>query len=456
METSSRLRFQIEEDGLKATVAVSPGAAVTAAVFDEALNATGIVAGVDREGCTVLAAELENPDFHCEAQVIAVGRACEPSHDAWLELVFAEGAQAGHLREDGSVDYHDRELLKAVRSGEVLAVFHPAETGRPGQKVDGSALLPVAPRELPVRFLAGVELGEDRKLRATRSGVILYVPGKSLNVVDHHVHEGSVDMHSGNLHMQGSLVIKGDVLHPFNVVTSGDLDVVGNVEVANIVSGGSLRIQRGVRGGEGSKIHAAADISIRHAQSAELCAGGTICAGEVINSHLVASEVRISGRLRGGLVEAETRIVIHEVGAANGTETELVAARPLDLPVDEARLLLTAEKATAREPKSSSLGRLAIHDREPRSSSLGRIAIHDRESKSISSPRTVSTAELQHLAQLERRHEELLDRATIEVEIAHPGVTLRIGAAHVTLTETVRSLRYHLDRESNTLYATKL
>jgi len=450
--------------------------------LDAALQQAGIGVELDAEVRSRLVEGLATESFTCEALPIAHGRPLVPAQDAWLELSFAPGIQAGHVREDGTVDYHDRELLKTVEHGELLAELHPALPGVTGRRVTGEVLRPDAPRELSIRLLPGVERGRDDRVRATRSGVVLYVPDKSLDVVDHHVHEGPVDMHSGDLMMQGSLVVRGDVLHPFRVIASGDLDISGSVDAATVIAGGRLRIQRGVRGAEGACVHAAADLSVHHAQYAELRCGGRLTVTEAVNSHMVAKEIEITGRVRGGLVEAESHLLVHEAGTPHGTETLLVVGNPVEVASAEASVLLSEERGRGRSADSGAQRPPASRDAAPRSLRGGRHEMRPEPSHSSVRGRPLSVLqelaqaashqagpesrrELTHEAaveetqrqlQWEARRDELLQSATVELGLAHRGVTLRMGSAHLTLEETVRAVRFRFDRETGQLVPEKL
>lgn len=481
MVVSPRLQLSISEDGLTATITVPRGDPVTGDELVQAFSELGITAGVDEESCSLLVTNLSNPEFHCKDTVLAVGRPAIKGRDAWFEPLFEQGIQAGHARDDGTVDYHNRDLLKPAHVGDLLAIVHPPVAGTSGLRVDGSPIEPAPASPIHMRFLSGVELTSDGQVHAKRSGSLLYLPDKSIDVVERHVHDGPVDLHSGDLHMQGSLVVKGDVQHSFKVITTGDLDIVGGVEAATVVSGGSVRIQRGVRGAEGTFVHASGSIATHHAQSAVVICGGELTCGESVNSRLVAVEVKVSGRVRGGSVEAESFIVVHEAGAPNGVETLLVAAKPLQFDPDEAQSLLSHDEHAplSQRGRPSAAGRfdtkghhapllhtpkdshLRITDaggpmsQRGRAMSLG--GFKATKDKSLDGePSSVKSSELHHHADLERRREELQRSATIEVALAHPGVTIRIGSASVTLAATVHSMRYYFDSESGALLATKL
>ncbi|MGC4064942.1 MAG: FapA family protein [Polyangiaceae bacterium] len=216
----ARIRTHISEDGLSAYVSVTPGPSLEGSALLDELAAQGVTTGLLDETIASLAAAIADPTFHCEATLVAIGRAAIPPVDAYIEWAVAVGLLAGHVREDGSVDYHDREFPKPLRRGEELGTLHAPVAGVEGIRIDGSPIGVAVARKLGVRLGSGVEVVGERIL-SSRDGVLLFIAGQSLDVVDHHVHQGPVDLHCGNLNMQGSLAIKGDVLRPFQVSATG-------------------------------------------------------------------------------------------------------------------------------------------------------------------------------------------------------------------------------------------
>ena len=307
---NSRLKIRVPSDGLAAYLTVAAGAAIERAEFDSELQRSGVAAGIVPEQYDRIRQGLVDSEFACDEVLFAAGAGAEDGRGARLELNFAEGIQAGHVRDDGSFDYYERELLKPVRCGDVLGSVHPATVGIAGLRVDGASIAPKPGSELGVELRSGVAVGPDQLVRATRNGVVLYKARQVLDVVDHHVHQGPVDLHSGNLRMQGSLAIRGDVKRPFSVVATGDIEISGNVEAASVRAGGRVHVRGGVRGGEGAAVSAEGDLTVTHAQAAELHCGGQLRIQDAINSELSAAQIFATGKLRGGNAVAESQVVV--------------------------------------------------------------------------------------------------------------------------------------------------
>jgi uncharacterized protein len=436
--SNSRLKIRVQSDGLCAYLAVAAGAAIEPAQFDNELQRSGVVSGIVPEHYDRIKQGLIDPEFTCDEVLFATGTAAEDGFGARLELNFAEGIQAGHVRDDGTFDYYERELLKPVRCGDVLGSVHPATVGVAGQRVDGATSAPKPGAELAEELRSGVALGSDQLVRAARNGVVLYKARQALDVVDHHVHQGPVDLHSGNLRMQGSIAIRGDVKRPFSVAATGDIEISGNVDAASVRAGGRVHVRGGVRGGEGAAVSAEGDLTVMHAEAAELHSGGQLRIQDAINSELSAAQIFATGKLRGGSAVAESQVVVREAGATNGVDTQLTAGEPVVMPVAEAQRVIASLK---RERMAQRAG--------------GRNTDRDKGGKVGRVRAEIDADEVQRLAERVRRRDVLLDSAFIQVGVAHPGVSLHIGGAHVSLDVTARSTRYVFDRETSLLRAEK-
>jgi uncharacterized protein (DUF342 family) len=426
----SRLTICVAEDGLSATLTVAPGPTITATELEAAILNSGIVIGVIESTKASVLEAAQDPNFACAGETLARGRAPQPGSDARFEPAFSEGLQAGHVRDDGSLDLHDRELLKPVHTGDTLGTIYAAKPGCDGERVDGGTIPVAKSRPLTLSLKSGVTVDSDGLVRAARDGVILYKSGQVLDVVEHHEHRGPVDMRSGDLNMQGSLVVRGDVTHPFAVAATGDLEIVGSVDSASVLAGGELRVRGGMRGDDGGTICAGGNMRLHHVESAELYCGAQLTLQEAVNCQLTAREVRVERRMRGGSATAETQVTVNEAGAASGVTTRLVAGEPLELPVEEARRAIAAAKS-----ERAALRRGGRNDTRPKGGKLSRTRA------------ALSADELKRATERAKQRQALLDIASITVTLAHEGVELAIGEAHITLDQPVRKVRYSFDRE---------
>jgi uncharacterized protein (DUF342 family) len=425
----ARITVMVAADGLSASARVFSGPPMGEAEIREALESAGVVFGVRQDAVERLAAELTDELFTVSAFVLAEGAYAEPGKDGYFVPAFVAGIQPGHVREDGTMDFLDRELLKPVAQGTVLGHLHKASAGQTGRRVDGSEQPIAKTREFQLRLGPGAALEANGDVTATRAGVLLFSGRDSIDVVQHHVHTGKVDLRSGHLDMEGSLVVKGSVERLFRAAASGDVEIQGGVEYGSVQAGGSLRVSGGVRGGETGMVSAEGDVSVRQAEYAQIVCGGLLKLESAINCELVARDIQITGKLRGGKARAERSVVAREAGVAQGVATELTSALPIERPV------LAAKRSVASAKDQRQLvHKSARNDERGKGGKAGRATA------------TLQSADLVRKVELAQRRDALLPDAFVEVSgTVHPGVTIQIGTATLTVDQADQGVRFSFD-----------
>jgi uncharacterized protein (DUF342 family) len=443
MSDGGRIQVRIASDGLTAEVVVVAGAAADVPEVHAALQAAGVTFGVDEASCMRLGAQLGDEQFCSSGEVVARGVLPTKPEEARLELLFHPGLQPGHLRDDGSMDYWDRELLKSVAKGDTVARAHAAKEGTPGHRVDG-VVLPADPlRGPPLRVGDGVEIGGDGAVRARRAGVVVFTEVGGVDVVDRLVHAGDVDLHSGHLKMEGSVVVKGSVARLFNVRATGDVDITGGVDGGSVYAGGNLAVRQGVRTSDVGMVCAEGDMAVHHAEGASLSCGGNLKIEDAVNCQLMASTIHVLRRLRGGSAVAETKLTVGEAGSPAGHATMLAAGDPVERPVlralrdvADARTQRMAERRTCSSPGGG-----------PGRCKGGKFGRANME---------LEQAELERKIERARRRAHLVATATIQVQNAvYAGVTVRIGDWTYTLDQSTRDVCFSLDDDGQKIVAGK-
>ncbi|MET0340327.1 MAG: FapA family protein [Polyangiales bacterium] len=425
--------MRIAGDGLSASVDVDAGEPADAEQVARALAHAGVVFGLDAEACSLLATLLGDPEGRAVALRIATGNAAVVGSDGYFSPAFEPGIRPGHIDDDGKMDFRDRELLKSVRAHAPLGVLRSAVQGVPGTRVDGSALAVPPVREAAVELGPGVQRLPDGQLAAAVDGVILYVPGKQLDVVRAHKHRGDVDLRSGHLDMAGSLSVSGDVLRLFHVRATGDVEIGGSILGGSAHAGGSLAVKGLVQGGSDGDVSAGGDVQARGAERARIRSGGLLKLETSVHCALEAKVIEV-GLLRGGSAHAERFVVAREAGLAQHGETAIRAGIPLTSAPEDVR----AAVASARDARA--LQRARGGRDEGRGSKEGR-----------GRPSLQRDALQRILASREQR--DALERAAHVVvrTIAHPGVTIQLGDARVTLDQPVESARFSFDPSSRSI-----
>ena len=395
---SERINIEIMPGEVEAQAEIVPGPPADRSDLDEALRAQGVVFGIDEEACAQLAVYLQDPDFAIDELILARGTPPVSGADGVLELKFNMDLLAGRMRQDGTLDFRDRGLLVPVEPSDLIAVYTPPGESHTGRSVEGRELPAYVPGNPLPGLGEGVELDEDSgEIRATVAGIVSYPEASTLSVTSDFQHKGDVDLKSGDLQMEGTLVIMGDVARNASASATGDVVVKGMVDGGTIRANGSVTISSGVIGSEGTFVVAGGDLACHHADGADLRSGGTLSiAANAIKTRVTARKIVVGtnqGSVVGGELRAAESIVLGNVGSKLSTRT-VVAIGPIQ------------DHSSPLEEGVKSLN------------TAGRI-------------RVIGT------------YADLLPNAKIEITgVAHPGVVIKLGPYEMQLQEDVRCVRF--------------
>lgn len=262
---------------------------------------------------------------YCTEILLAKGK--DPRHgtDASIEYHFNTDLHARPaMNADGTVDYHNLNLINHCEAGQELATLTKEDPGDNGMNIFGE---PVRPRKVKVLALhpgKNTALSEDKlHLTATKTGHVI-LEGDHVTVSDVMTLE-NVDISTGNIQYDGSVEVKGVVAQGFEVKTTGNILVKGIVEGALIEAGGDVILERGINGMGRGIIKAGRNIVTKFIENAEIHAGGSITAESIIQGRVTAgTEVEVNGKrgnITAGHITATEQISAKTIGSEMGTNT---------------------------------------------------------------------------------------------------------------------------------------
>ncbi|HGY92656.1 MAG TPA: DUF342 domain-containing protein [Planctomycetes bacterium] len=433
-----RLRITIFEDGMQAHAAVAPGPPMGRGDLERSINEAGIRRGQLPSAIDDLAALLEDEKGQAEGLLIARGEEPSAGRPGRLRIDVPEPDPIGALRDGDRVDFRERGFLPVVREGERVATLIPPTRGRSGFRVTGEELPGLEGPAFPLLLGKGVVLDDDgMTIRAVREGVFTRPGEGRIEISDHHRHDGSVDMSSGNLRMKGSLEITGSILPGFEAEASDDLVVHGDVDRGRVRAGGCLQVFRFLVGDGATRNTAGQDAHCRGIRRATLHADGAIhIETEVVDATLEAQRILADGprgRVRGSHLKAAKLIRARDVGSEGGAETLLHVA---DLESFEREMESQSRKhhqeARRRQQRGAGPGGRS------KGGKAGREALETER------------ARLKGRLDLRRRRRELLQHCAIEVlGTAHAGVIIQFADTRLKLGEAQKRTRFTWDPEAN-------
>ncbi|GAE94066.1 hypothetical protein JCM21714_3198 [Gracilibacillus boraciitolerans JCM 21714] len=144
--------------------------------------------------------------------------------------------------EHGNIDFKEANVIPNVEIGVIMAILHPPIPGLPGRSVLDKELLPRQPLELKFIPGKGVDVKED-KIIATESGrPVIEQRGRIVKamIMSKLVHQGNVNITTGNIRFSGDIEIVGEVEDNMIVEAGGDIFVHRSINESNITASKSI------------------------------------------------------------------------------------------------------------------------------------------------------------------------------------------------------------------------
>ena len=231
------------------------------------------------------------------------------------------------LQNDGSVDYKNLDNVTLAKAGEVIAELVLPTMGADGYNIPGEMLPGKEGKPVMMPKGKGTRVSEDGlQLIAETNGRIIFVDGK-ITISDIYEIQGDVGSRTGNINFNGSVIVRGNVITGFTIKATGNVEVFGVVEGAEIYSGGNILISTGIAGLDKAFLQSSGNITCKLIQNATLESRGDIFAEAIMHSTIKAKgRIEISGKkglLVGGRTHSISGIKAKTVGNHIGTRTEV-------------------------------------------------------------------------------------------------------------------------------------
>ncbi len=332
-----QIQAQVAADEMSATLSIQvPNGCAQPSVADlqHALTSAGVVFGIDESALQHASASTQ-----CDQLVVAQGVNAVAGKDCvFEELVRQSSDRAPKVDENGLIDYREHGDITAVHAGAHLMRRHPATQGVDGKTVTGRTLPAKAGKDEPFASpLPGTKLDaqDPNLLLATGSGQPVRVPNGF--TVEPILVLKEVNMESGNIHFDGTVHIKGDVVQGMKVQAAGDIVVTGLVDGGDLEAGGNISVGGGVIAH--AQVRATGSVSARFAQDVSIYAGVAIdlqdmaleCQLESLNHIVIGAKAPERGRLIGGSATAMMLLRVPILGSSKGGLTKVFLGTNADL-----------------------------------------------------------------------------------------------------------------------------
>ena len=314
----------------------------TSEMLGSLLDDLGVTVGIQRDTIKRLCDALKTGKKVPATVLIARGLKPQPGEDARLEFGFDPAKKSGEVREDGSIDLRERNLVNKASEGEMIARKVGPTAGRPGQTVTGEPIETTDGKDIEVHAGDGVRLseeGEGIELYAETGGAVV-LKGDQVCVNPEVKVNGDVDYSTGNLDVEKDLYVSGAVTSGFTVKAGGNVTVAGAVESgATMRVKGDLTVGKGILG-ETTTVAVLGELRTRFVQNATVVVRGDAWIGSYIhNASVQCGGVLVveqgggarGGSVIGGKVSAGQGMELASAGSPSNPPTALKLQAGLDL-----------------------------------------------------------------------------------------------------------------------------
>ena len=368
-------------------------------------------------------------------------------------LDYDMSIETGKKSEDGSIDFKERSFIHNIDAGIQIAHFIPEKPAVNGLDIYDEVL------EAHYDEDPCYKIGNNLKVEADGINIKSAIKGILVNnnntiSVSNVIEIEKVDLSTGNIEVDGSVIIKENVTPGFSIKTEGDIKVNGNIEDAKINCGGNLIVSGGIIGGPESDMHINGKVYASFIRNANLISNGDVIANQIVNSDISCNNRVIvlegKGVIIGGSVKALNGIWAKSIGAISESKTTIVVGRDAEAYALFKNIVTTVK--TNREEINKYKTLLGSEYFKDPKAFIQRIPENKRETiKAILKKVTnlvKETAELEEKRkQMSEEFEKLSSSSVSSMEGFFPGVTVYISNIRKYITKKISGTEYFFSKE---------
>ncbi|OGO77554.1 MAG: hypothetical protein A2Y23_07520 [Clostridiales bacterium GWB2_37_7] len=319
----NKIEVMLSKDEMQATIFINLtqkelelNKAAIATEIIRALNAYGITEGIENVYEKPLLAQCE----------FVIAKGIPPIYGVDAKLAYYELSDKKPLvKEDGSVNYYELNLIDNVRAGDWLGERIPPQEGKPGMTVTGKLVPGKKGKDSNLRYdkktIREVSEGNKVILRALVDGAVKF-DGSKIKIDNHLIVPADVGYETGNISFDGFVTINGTVKDGFSVTAKYDISINGKIGIGAVGKihsrEGSIYIRGGIYGKNTAKIEANKNVYVKYCNECSITSGEDINIGfYALDSKLNAQKVLLDpkyGKIIGGSVIAEVKVVSGVIG----------------------------------------------------------------------------------------------------------------------------------------------
>ncbi len=260
--------------------------------------------------------------------ILAKGTMPEQGRDAIITYHFnTDNTLRPKENEDGSVDFHQLDMISPTNKDDILATLTPSIQGKAGLDVCGNVIPPTKVINRVMKFGKGIHLSEDGLTMYSDVNGHVVLTDNRVFVSNTYEVLADVDASTGDITYEGNVTVKGNVITGFSIRAQGDIIVNGVVEGATLIAGGQIVLKRGMQGMSKGRMEAGGNIITKFIENSVVKAGGYITTEAILHSKVSAQgEITVGGKkgfITGGEIRSTKTISVKTAGSTMGTNTLL-------------------------------------------------------------------------------------------------------------------------------------
>ncbi|MDR1095411.1 MAG: FapA family protein [Spirochaetaceae bacterium] len=447
-------RVEISENEMHAYIYVTPpgldGSDVSLEGYQALLRSNGVVYGINE---SFLEQFADRPVYGSRI-CVAEGKPAVNGKDARMEFFFEANASATRLKETdmGAINFKELNIIQNVMTGDKLALKLPPEKGEHGQTVKGTLLPATDGKDVPLALGNNVSVEKDGlTVIASENGQVVLNGGK-ISVEKIYTVDGSVGVKTGNILFLGSVMVNGDVEEGYSIKATGNIEVVGLVDKAELQSDGDIIVRQGITGKQGVTVRAGQTIIAKFIENATVRSGGAVIVSEGILNSAVSARQQVVCRgkkaaIVGGKICAGEEIQSKILGSASGN-TQTICEVGYDPETKEELAELTAKREAAQKELDEFQRNITtLETMKQRQKTLS----EDKETylADLLAKREAVIAQLEGMQEKTRDAEARLAQVQTKGKVAvstkcYPGSVICVRDARTTVTTEYKSVMFTL------------
>ena len=289
----SMINVDISQDEMKAHIVLTaPGSHGCDLSFESMVNFlknNKVVVGIKED---VLKDLVDNPVYH-QAVLAAEGIEAKDGKNAYMEYYFKTDQSKIQLREtnSGNINFKELNIIQNVVENQVLAKKIHAAEGITGRTVTGKFTHSKNGVDIELPLGKNVHAASDGDtVLANINGQVVLVNGK-INVEPVYTVQGNVNLKTGNITFLGTVVVAGNVEDSFSVKATGNIEVNGTVEKAELEAEGDIIVHQGITGKGTGTVRAGKSVWARFIENSIIDAGTDVIVSDgIVNSKVDANK----------------------------------------------------------------------------------------------------------------------------------------------------------------------